>query len=87
MRAAIDDEGGDKVDDESHAGNRDHRPTFDRLRIGKPVDRLDNQIEPDDEQGRQVYERCDHLALRITKGHELVGGTPTHPPREPGQPE
>ena len=85
MRTAIDDEGSHQIDDQRYARHANDGPALDRLRIGEPVDCLDQQVEADDEQGREVDERGDDFALRIAKGHQFIGGTPPDLAREPGQ--
>ena len=83
MRAAIDNECGDEIDDKCDPGNPDHGPAFDRLRRGETVDRLNDQIESDDQQGRQIDERGDDFSLGVAEGHQLVRRPPAYAPRKP----
>ena len=87
LRAAVRDEGGDEIDHERDPRHSDNGPAFDRLRIGKTIDGLGQQVEPDDEQRGQIDERGDDFALRIAEGHQLVGRSARDLACEPGQTE
>src|SRR3546814_11393507 len=67
---------GDDVDKKCNAGDYDHHPTRNGLRLEKSQDGFVDQIQPNNNQNDQVYQSRNDFVPAIAEGHMLVSWSP-----------
>ena len=85
LRAGVNHHRRNHVDHQRYPGDPDYGPPLNGLRVCETVDRLDEQIETDDKQSRQIDERRHDFRTSIAEGHKLVGWPAPDPPRKQSQ--